>query len=646
MDQLVKCIGSKPVLTYFDVNKPTELLVDASPVGVSGMLVQREKGIPKVVAYGSRSLTYTEQRYSQLEREALAIVWSCEHFHIYVYGRPLTVYTDHQPLLSLFGKPQSKLPMRLERWSLRLQPYSPVIKYQRGADNPADYLSRHPLSMSEQKPVSDEEMLAEQYVNFISKAVIPKAMSYQEVRDASVNDPTFSALRKLIEDNQWYKVKKPELFSTDVDMDALKAFRIVSAELSTNADGVIFRGTRLVLPKKLNSQAVSIAHEGHQGISRTKALLREKIWFPGIDSLVENAIKGCVSCQANYDPKRREPLQMTTLPSRPWQAVSVDFYGPLPSGHSLLVTRDDYSRFPVVDVLSSQSARATIPALESLFASRGIPEKLRSDNGTPFQSEEFANFSKDQGFEHIRVTPYWPEANGGVERFMRTLGKTVKCAQLDGKPWKKELNKFLMNYRATPHCVIGVPPATLLNAYPMRVKLPEVVSPVNDDELRHRDKVAKAKMKSYAESRRNIKQCQIKEGDKVLMKNVTKFGKLVPKFQSQPFEVIEKRGSMIIAKRGNEVKARNSSHFRPILTDVNPLLDFETDEREVINDPVPVVSVTPSVNVVPRSQPGVVPNSPHPPPTVVPIATRRSQRVITAPKRLADYELSQVCLDK
>jgi transposase InsO family protein len=136
---------------------------------------------------------------------------------------------------------------------------------------------------------------------------------------------------------------------------------------------------------------------------------------------------------------------MSELPDYPWQKVSMDFYGPLPTGHSLLVARDDYSRYPEVDVVSPQSARQVIPAIDKLFASRGAPEVVKSDNGTPFQSSEFKDFSEKLGFTHRRIAPYWPEANGGAERIMRTLDKAVKCAQLEGKPWQKELSKFLRN---------------------------------------------------------------------------------------------------------------------------------------------------------------------------------------------------------
>ena len=132
-------------------------MVDASPVGLAALLVQEKR----VVVYGSRALSDVETRYSQTEREALAVVWACEHFDIFINGAPqFTVISDHKPLETIWKKPRP--PLRIERWGLRLQPYRMVIKYQPGADNPADYMSRHPAGQGILS--SREQYMAEHYV--------------------------------------------------------------------------------------------------------------------------------------------------------------------------------------------------------------------------------------------------------------------------------------------------------------------------------------------------------------------------------------------------------------------------------------------------------------------------------------------------
>ena len=151
---------------------------------------------------------------------------------------------------------------------------------------------------------------------------------------------------------------------------------------------------------------------------------------------------------------------MSKLPQEPWSEVSVDFFGPLPQGQYILVVIDDYSRFPEVEIVTSTSAHATIPRLDRIFSTHGIPSIVRSDNGPPFQGAEFAKFADYMGFKHRRVTPLWPEANGEVENFMRNLKKVCTAAQVEGKSWRQELHAFLRNYRATPHCSTKVAPAS------------------------------------------------------------------------------------------------------------------------------------------------------------------------------------------
>jgi hypothetical protein len=77
-----------------------------------------------------------------------------------------------------------------------------------------------------------------------------------------------------------------------------------------------------------------------------------------------------------------------------------------------------------------------------------MPEVLRSEL---YYGREFNKFPKHLGFTHRKVTPYWPRANGEVERFMRTVKKVIKAAVMENKVWKQEMYKFLRNYRATPH---------------------------------------------------------------------------------------------------------------------------------------------------------------------------------------------------
>ena len=144
--ELKKRLSNSETLGYFDKDALTQAIADASPVGLGAVLTQMSKDGPRIISYASRSLTGTETRYSQTEKEALALIWACEKFHPYIYGVPFELITDHKPLEVIYG-PRYKPYARSERWVLRMQPYKFKVKYQPGPKNIADPLSRLVSSM-------------------------------------------------------------------------------------------------------------------------------------------------------------------------------------------------------------------------------------------------------------------------------------------------------------------------------------------------------------------------------------------------------------------------------------------------------------------------------------------------------------------
>ena len=131
-------------LSYYNMKLPTELVVDANPIGLGAIVTQKTETGIDVIAYASRRLTDPEARYSQTEREALAVVWASEHFNLYLFGAEYTVVTDHKPLEGLMNNQQSKPTTRLQRLCLCLQSYKMKVTCRPGWKTPADYLSRHP----------------------------------------------------------------------------------------------------------------------------------------------------------------------------------------------------------------------------------------------------------------------------------------------------------------------------------------------------------------------------------------------------------------------------------------------------------------------------------------------------------------------
>ena len=310
-----------------------------------------------------------------------------------------------------------------------------------------------------------------------------------------------------------------------------------------------------MMPTSLCERAVALAHEGHQGLVKTKKLLREKVWFPGIDECVKQAISKCMACQANGPENCPDPLQMSPLPPEPWHTVHVDFCGP---GEYLFVVIDVYSRFPEVEIVHSTSAKATIPKLDRIFSTHEIPRVVRSDNGPPFTSEELKVYMLENGINHQKITPHWPQANSEAENFMN---KAIRSANSEGKDWKRHLYQFLLNYRATPHSTTGFAPAELLFGRKIRMKLPQLVTSNQSEvtqKVQQNDTRAKSKMKENADKRSRAVVSNLEIGDCVLIRQ-RKCNKLSTRFDASPFQVVRKKGMMITAVRRCEQKSTASS---------------------------------------------------------------------------------------
>jgi hypothetical protein len=149
----------------------------------------------------------------------------------------------------------------------------------------------------------------------------------------------------------------------------------------------------------------------------------------------------------------------------------MDFKG-LPQGGSLLVMIDYYSKFPEIAIMRSTTAGAVIKVLRSWFSRAGYPLEIVTDNGPPFRSLEFRRFLVSNNVKQRTTTPYWPQANGEVERLNRCIGKIIRAAKLDRKDVQEALDEWLYSYRNTPHRVTGRCPVDLVYREPAPDKLP------------------------------------------------------------------------------------------------------------------------------------------------------------------------------
>lgn len=539
-------------LGFFNRKDSTKLIADASPNGLGAVLLQEDSsGHTRVIAYASKALSDLEKKYFQTEREALALVWAVDKFKLYLQGKRFTLLTDCKALKFLFN-PKSKPCARIERWVLQLQSYKYEVEHIPGTANIADAISR--LSTDRSSPRTFDES-AEKYIRSVVESAVPSAVTYSEIVQETANDHSLQEVVRALH----------------LKSEVPKMYKPYENELCA-VEGVLLRGNRLVIPNTLRNRVIELAHEAHPGIAAMKRRLRQKVWWPSVDKQAEECVKRCKECTLVSSLGPPEPLKRTRMPDKPWNDIAIDFMGPLPSSHNLLVMVDYFSRFTEVVVMKQITANRTVQVLHETFCRFGVPESIRADNGPQFVSGEFKSYCKEYGIELRNTTPYWPQANGEVERANRTILKHLKISQeTNNSDWIWDLRTFLLMYNSTPHATTGVAPSILMFGRVLRDKLPtfqEKLDRPNEEEIRDRDWAQKLSGSKYADNRRNAKPSKLKEGDIVVAKRMIKENKLSSTFAPEEFEIVKLCGTdaTLRSMQSKREVHRNVGHLKPIET--------------------------------------------------------------------------------
>ena len=281
------------------------------------------------IAFASKSLTDMESRYANIERELLAVVYGCERFHTYLYGKPFTAQSDHKLLEMIQFKNLHAAPPRLQRMLLRLQNYDVIIKYQPGKTLLlADGLSRLPGAKQSAEIKLD---VAINLVHFSQERV-------QELRDKTTRDPILAPLRDLIISgwpDTFKQVTKP-----------LRPYWSYRDELSIE-DGIILKGSEQVLiPAAMQEYILDALHAGHQGRDKCQLRAKRSVFWNGINDDIAKCVAKCPICQEEASSQRKEPLVQKDIPPRAWHTISADFFDLM--GKEYLLVADHFSKFPFV----------------------------------------------------------------------------------------------------------------------------------------------------------------------------------------------------------------------------------------------------------------------------------------------------------
>ena len=277
-----------PILTLYDPNKPIKIAADASSYGLGAVVLQEEEpGVWKPVSFISRSMTATEAKYAQIEKEALAVTWACERSSNYIIGKAITVETDHKPLVPLLPNHTiAKLSPRLQHSKMTLMIFSikDVHHIPGKLHYTADTLSRKILEGTVQPTVDQDEMNA--YVPSVIDALPASNPKLKEIQKAQDEDEICKEVKKYCND-QW-----PD---KDHVTPAVKPYWSVQRELII-VDGLLLKGARLVIPSSLQRKTLNQIYEGHQGINKCRERAKISVWWPGLSAQIKVMVEDYTTC--------------------------------------------------------------------------------------------------------------------------------------------------------------------------------------------------------------------------------------------------------------------------------------------------------------------------------------------------------------
>lgn len=441
-----RLICQQTTLSYFDPSRTSTIQVDASGTGLGATLLQNDMPI----AFASKSLSPAETRYANIEREMLAVVFGCERFHNYIYGTRFKVESDHQPLEMIIRKNLFAAPSRLQRMLLRIQQYDFKLIYRRGKEILiADALSRQPVSENQHIDL-DVQIMPIQF----SKERISKIE--QDTKD----DPTLQILKEQIIRGWPHDIRLVD--------QLIRPYWSFRDELTIH-ENLILKRQQILIPAPSRPQILKTLHIPHLGIVKTNALAKSHVYWPNMTEDITTLVNQCHLCQTYQNRQSKEPLESLEIPDHPWQVIATDlFYF---NNTTYIIIADYYSKYPFVYPIKTQVTSTTIiNILKTLFAEHGIPDKLISDNGRQYVSQDFVNFAKDWNFTHRTSSPYHQQSNGFAERHIQTIKQIMRKTT--------DIHMALLMLRTTPIANSTKSPAEIMFGRKINNHLP--VIPIKD----------------------------------------------------------------------------------------------------------------------------------------------------------------------
>lgn len=573
-----KILTSSDVLQYPDFTKPFVLTTDASNFAIGAVLSQGPIGRDKPVAFASRTLTKTEENYSTIEKELLAVVWACKHFRAYLFGRKFTLFTDHQPLIYIFNMkdPSSKL----VRWRLYLEEFDFEIKYRKGSQNTvADGLSRikidnhaHNLEGSLENAslinnaddAQDDEtvhsadtddshfvkMTMNAVNSFSNQILLSKSIDtstsisqiFPKVIRISVQRPTFSKndILNIFKNHLDYKkvncIHCPEEI-IPVIQSVYHDFFCRNRHLKIVISQRFLRD--VTTPEEENELIEKTHNRAHRGIQENLEVLKREFFFPKMKNKIRKFINLCTSCkEAKYD---RKPYKITfaqiPIPKKPFEIIHVDIFISAPN--LFLSVVDKFSRFGILISIKSRSIPDVRKGLVKLFATHKQPSLIVSDNEPALKSVEVRGLLESLNIQTYYSPVNHSEVNGIVERFHSTIAEIFRCikSQHENLSPKELFQLAVSHYNNTIHTSHNMKPVEVFFGVKDGVSQPSDLNEVMRNKEKFYDEIILALEKKQKQNhdfhnKNREEEPKLSENETVFVARQGVKSKVKPKFQA------------------------------------------------------------------------------------------------------------------
>ena len=419
-------LTSAPILHHYEEGLNNEVHTDASLVGLGAVLIQKKDGEERVVCYVSRRTYDTKTRYTSMELECQAVIWSLGEFRTYIHGKPVTVVTDNAAVTYLRSK--NAINRKFQRWVIELEEYQPVTFVHRaGKSNVVpDALSRAPVNGGEEDvTIPDEKLFA---CALIPSSPIP-AVELAALQAGCVD---FSSIINVLQ---------------NIPVNGISARTIATIQKDfVLRGGILFKsnsrnGRRFLLavPPSLRRDIIHQCHSsivgGHVGCEKTLLKISQRYFWPRMTRHIKGFVKTCLHCQFRKPPPGKTPglLQPIRPPDRPFQMMGIDHIGPITSSKKgqvkhIIVTVDYLTKWVEAKAVYTTSSEEAVDfVMKNIILKHGTPSHLISDRGSSYSSEEFASLLSTLSVTHGITSGYHPQANGLVERNNRTVAEIISA---------------------------------------------------------------------------------------------------------------------------------------------------------------------------------------------------------------------------